>query len=388
MRARRRCRAGPRAARPAARPPGSRSSRPGGISEGTSACARTRNVATATRSAEKSGGGLLRSDRGRDVLVVRQRLVGLAQVLEPDVRAASRGRIGTLLGEEPLGVALPRLQARGRVLGLVHLGEARDRRPPRRAARGEAARRTRGSCRRRRSRGARARRRNATRSSPLAVRAAASRLVWNRSESSAAALIVNVTAERRSIVVAPVRMSAVMRSTRLVVLPVPAAASTSSEVPRSSRIARRGVLVGQAAARGLSLRHGSPGTPGAPAASVFASFAFERRAAMHRRRRRRPRSRRSGSPPCRPRAGRPRRGAGRGAVTRTSRVSFGVERHRHALALALAAREEVARARHRRGDPGPGEEDLEGHRVQGVLDLPAAVDARASPCAARSPPVL
>src|SRR6266516_829009 len=62
--------------------------------------------------------------------------------------------------------------------------------------------------------------------------------------------MVNVTAESRSTVVAPVATRATMRPTRLAVLPVPAAASTRIVVWRSSRIAARAAASGRDSACG------------------------------------------------------------------------------------------------------------------------------------------
>src|SRR6266542_2551269 len=89
------------------------------------------------------------------------------------------------------------------------------------------------------SRRARAAARWARRPGSLSVRRASSSPFWKRCRSCAAALIVKVTAERRSTVARPVATRATMRSTRQLVFPVPAAASTSIVVSRSSRIAAR-----------------------------------------------------------------------------------------------------------------------------------------------------
>src|SRR5437763_11510398 len=68
---------------------------------------------------------------------------------------------------------------------------------------------------------------------------ALSRAFWKRCRREAAARIVNVTAEIRSTVARPVATRATMRSTRLLVLPVPAAASTKRVESRSATIALR-----------------------------------------------------------------------------------------------------------------------------------------------------
>src|SRR5712692_106857 len=68
---------------------------------------------------------------------------------------------------------------------------------------------------------------------------ALSRAFWKRCRREAAARIVNVTAEIRSTVARPVATRATMRSTRLLVLPVPAAASTRRVESRFARIALR-----------------------------------------------------------------------------------------------------------------------------------------------------
>ena len=188
-------------------------------------------------------------------------------------------------------------------------------------------------------------------SSPAAVSRGAFEARLEPFRSSAAALIVNVTAEIRSTVVAPLRISSAIRSTRLVVLPVPAAASTRSVTPRSSRIARRASASGQRRGPRLSLRHGSPGKPAARAGPTSRACPSRRRRGgegaaadglvvaeaavlLVGRVRERPRAEQIEE-----------RDEG---VARLG----GVERHRHALSLALAPREEVARARHRAGDAG------------------------------------
>ena len=71
----------------------------------------------------KVGRRLLRPDLGLDVLVVRERLVRLAQVVEADAELRQAGKDRALHREQALGVAVPGLEPRGAVLGLVHLGE-------------------------------------------------------------------------------------------------------------------------------------------------------------------------------------------------------------------------------------------------------------------------
>ena len=70
-------------------------------------------------------------------------------------------------------------------------------------------------------------------------RMTASSAFWKRSESSAAALRVKVTAAISSIFAVPVVMRRTMRPTRAVVLPEPAPASTRMLLSRSSEMAAR-----------------------------------------------------------------------------------------------------------------------------------------------------
>src|SRR5262249_25352999 len=73
----------------------------------------------------------------------------------------------------------------------------------------------------------------------FSVRRRSSSAFWKRWRRAAAARIVNVTAEIRSTVARPVATRATMRSTRLRVFPVPAAASTKIVESRSSAMDRR-----------------------------------------------------------------------------------------------------------------------------------------------------
>ena len=86
-------------------------------------------------------------------------------------------------------------------------------------------------------------------------RASRSSAAVKRARSSAAALRVKVTAASRPIGQRPVAISSTMRPTRLVVLPVPAAASTSRVVSRSRRMRSRAAASGRpVAARRVTRR--------------------------------------------------------------------------------------------------------------------------------------
>ena len=134
-----------------------------------------------------------------------------------------------------------------------------------------------------------------------------------------------------------------MRWTRLSVLPVPAAASTRSVVPRSwrSRRARPGRAAGGAASVST---HGSPGMPRSTGSCEAAIFACMRGARLSRRRRR-TRSRRTCSLPCRAACGKTPARSRSSSATRDLARPRRIERDRQPLALSLSAREEVARAR-------------------------------------------
>src|SRR5262249_4803223 len=223
-----------------------------------------------------------------------------------------------------------------------------------------------------------------SRSSPRAPRAAASSRAWKRWESSAAALIVKVTAERRSIEARPLRTSATIRSTRLSVFPVPAAASTSRVVSSSSRIAR------PLASSGSGAEH--------PPSLLFMDLpeGAERR------------QRRGGELALRARRGvrdssadglvvaegavvgidGVREGAGREEIHQTVEdlpCLLPIERHAEPLAFAAPPREEVAGVGHDGLEAGAAEEDLEGERVERVLDPAAAVQAAGFREAERGP---